>query len=272
MKRKMKIAAGMMVLGCLAVIPAPVRADAKAAASVVTQGMGETASAEEAGTPAEAGLEEIVQEGWKTEGDGWYYQNIDGTRCTGELSLENAVYTFDRDGILESARCLEDTGGGAYPVPCYDEITQELFDNLNEEKKEAYFDENPEKEDDFDGGVHGVYDRYASFQMRTVLNKAAAHRLESAMANGYMGDSVLGEGTINDYMKSVKYRGSATYMELFVRRTADAGDALYKILEDTQDRSKNGTDRKHSLTYYRSLGIGHTEKDGAHYFMVILMR
>ena len=269
MRKRKKLVIGTMILGCLTAIPAPAWARAgsvKSATPVITQGTGETAFADQSGQGA------IVPAGWRPQGEEWYYQQGDGTMCTDELVLDNAAYTFDRKGILESARCLEDTGGGAYPVPCYDEITKGLFDSLNEEKKEAYFDENPEKEDDFDGGVHGVYDRYASFQMRTVLNKAAAHRLEAAETSGYMGDKVLGEGTINDYMKSVGYRGSATYMELVIRGTEDADEALSRILSKTQDRSEDGTDRKHSLTYYRSLGMAHAEKNGAQDFVVILMR
>ncbi len=44
------------------------------------------------------------------------------------------------------------------------------------------------------------YDRYAGFIMDEKLNQAAAHRLEAALANGYSGDAIPGEGTLKDYL------------------------------------------------------------------------
>ena len=45
-----------------------------------------------------------------------------------------------------------------------------------------------------------------------------------------------------------------------------------KSWQDFWDRYDGKGDRKYALEYYRSLGMAHAEKDGAHYFMIILMR
>lgn len=51
---------------------------------------------------------------------------------------QNALYEFYYDGSLKSAQWIPNTGGGAYPVFCYDAETQELFDQLNEEKRDIF--------------------------------------------------------------------------------------------------------------------------------------
>ena len=155
---------------------------------------------------------------------------------------------------------------------CYDDIAQDLFDQLNEEKKDIYFEEYPDREDEYDGDMHRVYDRYAGFQMDMTLNKAADHRLDGAMAGGYADDRIPGEGTINDYLSVINYRRNASCLELYVRDCEDASEAFDKIKEKLDKRFQSKTDRKYSLEYYRRLGMAHREKDGKQYFMVILMR
>ena len=76
---------------------------------------------------------------------------------------QNALYEFYYDGSLKSAQWIPNTGGGAYPVFCYDAETQELFDQLNEEKRDIFFEEHPEREDSWDGDEKIQYDRYAGF-------------------------------------------------------------------------------------------------------------
>ena len=76
---------------------------------------------------------------------------------------------------------------------CYDEETQFLFDQLNDEKKDLYFDEYPDREEEYGNDEKRQYDRYAGFIMDEKLNQAAAHRLEAALANGYSGDAIPGE-------------------------------------------------------------------------------
>ena len=49
-------------------------------------------------------------------------------------------------------------------------------------------------------------------------------------------------------------------------------DAFDKLIGKTQDKYDSSGKRKDSLDYYRRIGMAHAEKDGEHYFMVILMR
>ena len=95
-------------------------------------------------------------------------------------------------------------------------MAQDLFDQLNEKKKDLYFEEYPDREDEYDGDMHRVYDRYAGFQMDMTLNKAAGHRLDGAMAGGYADDRIPGEGTVNDYLSFINYRRNASCLELYV--------------------------------------------------------
>ena len=104
---------------------------------------------------------------------------------------------------------MENTGGGAYDAGCYDLMAQDLFDQLNEDKRDLFFEEYPDRKDEYDGDMHRVYDRYAGFQMDMTLNKAADHRLEGAR-RGYADDRIPGEGTINDYPPVINYRRSAS--------------------------------------------------------------
>ena len=104
----------------------------------------------------------VMVRGWREVDGEWYYFHEDGGMNLGELVLDNGVYGFSRSGALESAQWVENSGGGAYDAGCYDEETQSLFDDLNEEKKERYFDEHPDREEEYDGDMHRVYDRYAA--------------------------------------------------------------------------------------------------------------
>ena len=122
--------------------------------------------------------------GWREVDGEWYYFHEDGGMNLGELILDNGNYEFSAQGALVSAGWVENTGGGAYDAGCYDHMAQDLFDQLNEEKKDLFFEEYPDREDEYDGDMHRVYDRYAGFQMDMTLNKAADHRLEGAMAGG----------------------------------------------------------------------------------------
>lgn len=215
-----------------------------------------------------------IRAGWNEFDGEWYYYHENGEKNFEKLVIDNAVYDFSDNGELEFAHCLEETGGGAYQAGCYDEITQMLFNQMNEEKKYSYFNEHPDREDnnDYDGGMHGLYDRYASYKMDMNLNKAADHRLTKALENGYMEDQIPEEGTINDYLTSISYHGKATYLEVFIRKCEDEQEAFSKILEKTEDKYEVKEDRKYSLEYYRSIGMAHEEKNGEHYFMIIFMR
>ncbi len=95
----------------------------------------------------------------------------------GQLVLDNAVYEFEDSGALKTAKWLENTGGGAYNAGCYDDVAQDLFGQLGDEKKEQYFDAYPDREREYDGDNHTSYDRYAGFIMDMKLNKIAQSRL-----------------------------------------------------------------------------------------------
>ena len=177
----------------------------------------------------------IMARGWKEVDGEWYYFHEDGGMNLGELILDNGMYEFSRNGALVSAQWVENTGGGAYSAGCYDEETQALFDELNEEKKQRYFDQHPDREDDYDGDIPG-------------------------------------EGTVNDYLASIPYRKNATCLELYIRSCEDESEAFSKVMERTGDRYDSKGDRTYSLEYYRSLGMARGEKDGKQYFLIIMMR
>lgn len=214
----------------------------------------------------------IMVRGWKEVDGDWYYFHKDGGMNLGELILGNSEYEFTDSGALKSAHWVENTGGGAYCAGCYDPVTQALFDDLNEKKKELFYDRYPDLEGEDTGDMHKVNDRYAGFGMDMTLNKAAAHRLEEAMGHGYADGQVYGEGTLKDYLSTIPYRQNATCLELYIRNCQDETDAWSKVEDMTDNRYDAGGDRKYSLDYYRDLGMAHRIKDGKNYFMIILMR
>lgn len=250
---------------------------ALAAAPAIEAGSGavaETKPASTYGTTKVIASEETeaARTNWVQEGDDWYYLLPDGSKNRQDLQFDNAIYKFNWNGSLKTARWVPDTGGGAYPVFCYDEETQFLFDQLNDEKKDLYFDEYPDREDEYGNDEKRQYDRYAGFIMDEKLNQAAAHRLEAALANGYSGDAIPGEGTLKDYLAQISYRKNSSCRELYLRGREDADDAFDKLIGKTQDKYDSNGKRKDSLDYYRRIGMAHAEKDGEQYFMVILMR
>lgn len=215
---------------------------------------------------------ETARTNWTKEGDDWYYLLSDGTKNRQDLQFDGALYKFNWNGSLKTAQWLPNTGGGAYPIFSYDTETQLLFDQLNDEKKDLYFEEYPDREEEYSSDEKTQYDRYAGFIMDEKLNQAAAHRLEAALASGYSGDSIPGEGSLKDYLTKISYRKNSNYKELYLRGREDAEDAFDKLIGKTQDKYDSNGKRKDSLDYYRRVGMAHTEKDGEHYFLVILMR
>ena len=100
---------------------------------------------------ADADMEEVAEPGresacgsWQQEEGAWYFILPDGTKNREDVIWQNALYEFYYDGSLKLAQWIPNTGGGAYPVFCYDAETQELFDQLNEEKRDIFFEEHPE--------------------------------------------------------------------------------------------------------------------------------
>lgn len=105
------------------------------------------------------------------------------------------------------------------------------------------------------------------------LNQAAAYRLEAALVNGYSGDAIPGEGTLKGLPGKKFPTGKIPAAGSFIcggGRMRD--DAFDRLIGKTQDKYDSSGKRKDSLDYYRRIGMAHAEKDGEHYFMVILMR
>ena len=110
---------------------------ALAAASTIEAGSGavaETKPASVYGTTKVIDSEETetARANWVKEGDDWYYLLPDGSRNRQDLQFDNALYKFNWNSSLKTAQWVPNTGGGAYPVFCYDEETQFLFDQLND--------------------------------------------------------------------------------------------------------------------------------------------
>ena len=160
-----------------------------------------------------------------------------------------------------------------YPkeVTCILEAVEEECDKMEYEGS-LMFDEYPDREEEYGNDEKRQYDRYAGFIMDEKLNQAAAHRLEAALANGYSGDAIPGEGTLKDYLGKISYRKNSSCRELYLRGREDVDDAFDKLIGKTQDKYDSNGKRKDSLDYYRRVGMAHAEKDGEQYFMVILMR
>ena len=96
--------------------------------------------------------------GWNQISGKWYYLMENGAWSTDFIEDENTCYTFTKDGTLSYARKTPNTQGGAYPVYVLDQKEQELFDDMNDEKSDLFFDTYPEAEDDYDNGDVEFYD------------------------------------------------------------------------------------------------------------------
>ena len=212
-----------------------------AAASTIEAGSGavaETKPASVYGTTTVIDSEETetARANWVKEGDDWYYLLPDGSRNRQDLQFDNALYKFNWNGSLKTAQWVPNTGGGAYPVFCYDEETQFLFDQLNDEKRDLYFDEYPDREEEYGNDEKRQYDRYAGFLMDEKLNQAAAHRLEAALANGYSGDAIPDEGTLKDYLGKISYR-----KEFQLPGTLPAGAGMMRMTPLTSSSARPRT-------------------------------
>ena len=123
--------------------------------------------------------------GWNQISGKWYYLLGNGIWSTDFIEDETTCYTFAKDGSLSYARKTPNTRGGAYPVYVLDEKEQELFDEMNDEKSDLFFDAYPDAEDDYDNGDVEFYDGQASFVLDQTLNEIAEKRLSLAMEKGY---------------------------------------------------------------------------------------
>ena len=152
---------------------------------------------------------------------------------------------------------------------CFEGEQQVLFERLDEEKREKYFDLHPDWEKGEEEDTSG---RSASFLVKEDLNRIAASRLAAAMENGYSDGKIPGQGDLSEYLSSVSYRPHATCLELYLRRCEDGEEAWEKAAEWLERNYDKAEDRKYTLEYYRYIGMNAEERDGKTYFMVLLLR
>lgn len=155
---------------------------------------------------------------------------------------------------------------------CYDEMTQALFDQLNEEKTEEYFEEYSEREDEYDGDMKRSYDRNATLPGVRGLKPGGHASPGAAAASGYTNGSIPGVGTVSDYLKSISYGSGRNSMELYLQNCEDDSDAYDKFQSRMMDRYDQKADRKYLPEYYRKIGIAHREEGGKHFFLIIMLR
>ena len=230
-----------------------------------------------AAVPAYAAVPETLGAvpGWNQISGKWYYLMGNGIWSTDFIEDETTCYTFAEDGSLSYARKTPNTRGGAYPVYILDEKEQELFDEMNEEKSDLFFDVYPEAEDDYDNGDVEFYDGCATFVLDMKLCDVAGARLSSAMEKGYSKNKqeIPGEGSVNDYIKTVlPERQSAVLFEMYLWGPEESYDPYCSVENRMQEKFNRKDDKKYSLEYYRRMGIAHEKRDGKDYYMVVLER
>ena len=213
--------------------------------------------------------------GWNQISGKWYYLMENGAWSTDFIEDENTCYTFTKDGTLSYARKTPNTQGGAYPVYVLDQKEQELFDDMNDEKSDLFFDTYPEAEDDYDNGDVEFYDGRATFVLDMDLCDIAKARLSSAMEKGYSKskNTIPGEGTVSDYVKTAfPERKSATFFEMYLWGPEETYDPYDSVTLRMQEKFDRKDDKKYSLEYYRRMGIAHENQNGKDYYMVVLER
>ena len=204
-------------------------------------------------------------------GGNWYYFHEDGAMNTGDVTLGETECRFGVDGVFKSATRVENTGGGAFRVGCYDEMTQALFDQLNEEKTEEYFEEYSEREDEYDGDMKRSYDRNATFQVYEDLNRAAMHRLEAA-GRPVIRTAASRGGNGKRLSEIHLLRLGPERHGAVPANCEDDSDAYDKFRSKMMDRYDQKADRKYLPEYYRKIGIAHREEGGKHFFLIIMLR
>ena len=156
-----------------------------------------------------------------------------------------------------------------------DQKEQELFDDMNDEKSDLFFDTYPETEDDYDNGDVEFYDGRATFVLDMDLCDIAKARLSSAMEKGYCKskNTIPGEGTVSDYVKTAfPERKSATFFEMYLWGPEETYDPYDSVMIRMQEKFDRKDDKKYSLEYYRRMGIAHENQNGKDYYMVVLER
>lgn len=210
----------------------------------------------------------LMKTGWIRDDGKWYLLDSSGAMMTGTVEDEETEYQFSDAGDLTSASKKKNEGGGTFPIGFYTEIQQEFADSLNESKQDD--GEDRDKTSDRDDDSPFDYDKDKAFVIDAVLQRTAEHRLEAALANGYLNSAVTGEGTIDDYYAAnlPKWK-SRRHMEIYISNTYDASTAFDRLMARHSETKKKRVDR---AVYYSRAGIALAEKNGRLYFMIELSR
>lgn len=198
----------------------------------------------------------------------WCYFDENGAMASSDRVLDGVLYRFHKEGDVRSAGRVQGSGGGSFPVAMFDKETQALFDRMSEEKLSQYEDAYPDWEER-EFSTIPKEEAYASFIVSQDLNEAAAHRLEGIQAKGRTGGKIPGEGSIEDYLKTIGH-GGRTCMELWLPRCGTADEAYEKIEEQMTDQYEEKEDLKYLLRYYREVGIARGQEEPG--FLVLLAR
>ena len=214
------------------------------------------------------GSEGIPLTGWQRKDGAWYYLEENGAMATGWRFIDGAyyymkengamqnvtlyedetVYTLRENGSLAAAKKKRNTGGGGYRLGFLDEGDEE----------EDYYED--DKKD---------YDKDASFILNGTLQQIAEHRLAAARSKGYGSGRIPDEGTLSDYLTSIRYQNGRRALEVYLINCDGATAAEEKLLRKHGSEEKKRADR---AVYYKEMGIAHEKVNGKDYFMVIFMR
>lgn len=208
----------------------------------------------------------VMATGWKQIDGSYYYLREDGSMQNATLRKDGTQYTFRADGALSSARKEKNTGGGSYEIAFFDGASQELADGLNELKADSF--EGDEEEDYYEDDKKD-YDKDASYILNSKLQEIAEHRLLMARTKGYGSGRIPDEGTLSDYLKSIRYESGRRILEVYLINCDGASAAEEKLLRNHDSDEKKRSDR---AVYYKEMGIAHEEVNGKDYYMVIFMR
>ena len=176
------------------------------------------------------------------------------------------MYSFRENGSLAAAKKKRNTGGGGYRLGFLDEEAQALADSLNELKAEDF---DGDEEEDYYEDDKKDYDKDASFILNGTLQQIAEHRLAAARSKGYGSGRIPDEGTLSDYLTSIRYQNGRRALEVYLINCDGATAAEEKLLRKHGSEEKKRADR---AVYYKEMGIAHEKVNGKDYFMVIFMR
>ncbi len=202
-------------------------------------------------------------------GGSWYYFDENGVMDPSDRVVGHVLYRFDPEGAVASAGRVEGFGGGSFPVAMFDAQTQELFDQMSQEKLSQYEEEYPDWEER-DFSALPKQEAYASFIVFEDLNRAAAHRLAGIREKGRTGGEIPGEGSAGDYLETIGRRGR-TWMELWLPRCETADEAFEKLEEQMTEQFEKKEDPRYLLRYYREVGIARSQ-EGEQGFLILLVR